>query len=65
MKNAHGKSQSLSVKISPRYSLNTTEATDIYNNSKNALDMIHSAFKLGYLKGQSAAKKELQSTEVA
>lgn len=65
MNNAYKKSQSVSVKINPKFSLNTTEATDIYNNSKNALDMIHSAFKLGYLKGQSAAKKELQSTEVA
>lgn len=34
MNNAYKKSQSMSVKINPKFSLNTTEATDIYNNSK-------------------------------
>lgn len=61
MKNAMETSLSVAGKINSRYDMNHDEMNEIYQATKNdAFEMIYEAFRIGYMKGEKAAKAEVK-----
>lgn len=60
MKNAMETAHSMIGKIRPGYNMSHTEMAEIYEMSNDKFEAMCAAFRLGYLKGDKAAKAEVK-----
>lgn len=65
LNNAVQKAESMAGKINPRFSITFSQIIELSNHYPGRIEYGFSLFRLGYMQGMKAAKKELKQKEAA